>query len=135
MNMKKKIVKKSRIEKVLRAKELWTGIIMVVAAVSFGITYFIQPHFVLPSLTRHEKTVVSPVPEKGEITKKSVITPTPSNTEFETEVKNNDSFWEISKRVCKTGKYFLVIQDLNTADPYFDGLHVGDKVKVKCSFE
>ena len=127
-------MKENRIQKLVRTKELWTGIIMVVAAVTIGV-FYIQPQIVLPSFAQKQNRIVSPIPGKDVIKKVQQVTPTPVNAEFEVTVKENDSFWEISKRACKTGKYFLDIQDLNTADPYFDGLHAGDKVKVKCSFE
>ena len=133
--MRKKTLKKNRIKKIVKTKEFWTGVVMVVTSMAFGTSYIMHSHIIKPSFTQKQSRIASPILESKVTKSVTPITPTPTDTEVEVTVKENDSFWEISKRACKTGKYFLVVQDLNTADPYFDGLHVGDKVKVKCSFD
>lgn len=44
-------------------------------------------------------------------------------------IQRGDSYWRISKRVCGSGKYYLLIQELNGGKP----LHQGDLVKISCN--
>ncbi|GEM_PF-2409367 len=61
----------------------------------------------------------TPTPEKKPVLQKTSTSIT---------VKNNDSYWKISKRQCGTGKYYLSIRDQNAAK----ALHKGDGVTANC---
>lgn len=47
------------------------------------------------------------------------------------EVINNDSYWKITKRVCGTGKPYLLVRDQNNGK----ALYKGDFVNVNCPFQ
>ena len=44
------------------------------------------------------------------------------------EVLNNDSYWKITKRICGSGKQYLLVRDQNNGKPLFKG----DFVTVDC---
>ena len=69
---------------------------------------------------------VKPQPTKATPIK---VNKEPNQTETETIVINNDSYWKISKRVCGTGKYYLSIMSQNNGK----ALYQGERVKVDCS--
>ena len=69
---------------------------------------------------------VKPQPTKATPIK---VNKEPNQTETETIVINNDSYWKISKRVCGTGKHYLLISSQNNGK----ALYQGERVKVDCS--
>lgn len=129
--MKKKTSPRQKTKKLIHTKEFWTGILITIAAVIAFTLHLLNPDLTLNEVSNMQESI-SPTPQAitaiTQIKNKEV---SPSSI----EVIEGDNFWKISERACKTGKYYLVIQDLNLSDPYFDGLHAGDTVKIKCSFE
>lgn len=63
---------------------------------------------------------------------KRTVNQNTKNTEPESvnvEVLNNDSYWKITKRICGSGKLYLLVKDQNNDK----ALYKGDIVTVKCN--
>lgn len=127
-----------RIFDLLKKPELWIGVFTIGVLLGIGGGLAVR-YNLIPKISKISKNikVLSPVPES------KTTTPTPPKKQevlkkitkladtasvFSYEVKKNDSYWTISKRVCRTGKYFLSIQEKN----YSQALHPGDMVQVVC---
>ncbi len=83
----------------------------------------------------NQREAVSVAPKSFEFENKKTVnqnTLTTDQPQTQTmEVRNNDSYWKITKRVCGTGKTYLLVRDQNNGK----ALYKGDFVTVNCSLQ
>jgi len=143
-------IKREDIQALLRRSEFWVGAVTVV--VFLMLVARLHPISKMQEyMAKHTPAVatklnlqptsgpVSPAPQAqamqkdqsnaGKLTHIKMLADT--SGEVKVVVLQNDNFWNISRRVCGTGRYYLSIQAANGYQN--GGLQPGDTVVVTCS--